>query len=133
VIRSFVLTNAAPYDNQPVAELLDSFRHQFKDLLGDGAYNDEQLQAYLKQYRDLNLLAPTKKNQRPARTTFQQKGLNALRLIAETVNAQLQEQFHLSKHDAKSTWGFIARIAAKVTAHSVGMMVKKIWGLPLLR
>lgn len=133
VIMSFLLTSAAPYDNQPVIELLDSFSHQLKDLLGDGAYNDGQLQAYLEQYRDLALLAPTKKNQTPERTSFQQKGLNKLRLIVETVNAQLQEQLHLSKHYAKSKWGLLTRIACKVTAHSVGMMVNKVWGRPLLR
>ncbi len=133
VVMGFMLTGAAAYDNQPVAELLESFQHQLKDLLGDGAYNDGPLQAYLAQYKAINLLAPTKRNQQPIRTKFQQKGLNSLRLITETVNAQLQEQLHLSKHYAKSTWGLLTRIAAKVTAHSVGMMINKIWGRPLLR
>ncbi|GAC1349558.1 MAG: hypothetical protein NVSMB27_23830 [Ktedonobacteraceae bacterium] len=53
-----------------------------------------------------------------------------MRLICETVNAQLQEQLHVSKHDAKSTWGLLTRIAAKVTAHSVGMMVNTLLGRP---
>ena len=49
------------------------------------------------------------------------------------VNAQLQEQLHLSKHYAKSTWGMMTRIEASVTAHSVGMMVNQLLGRPLLR
>ena len=67
-IMGWLLTSAAPYDNQPLIELLDSMPHHLRNLLGDGAYNDEKLQAYLEQYRSLTLLAPTKVNQRPKRT-----------------------------------------------------------------
>jgi hypothetical protein len=133
VILGYLLTGAAPYDNQPLVELLDSIPHRLKHLLGDGAYNDEPLQAFLKQHRDLTLLAPTKVSQQPKRTKAQQKTQNRLRLICETVNAQLQEQLHLSKHYAKSTWGFMTRVATKLTAHSIGMMVNLTLGRPALR
>ncbi len=132
VIMGFVLTAANRYDNQPVVELLDSFAHHLKRLLGDGAYNDAALQTFLEQYRSVELLAPTKVNQQPVRSKQAQKQLNRLRLICETINAQLQEQLHLSKHYAKSTWGLMTRIAAKVTAHSVGMMVNLALGRPPL-
>ena len=132
VIMGFVLTAANRYDNQPVVELLDSFAHHLKRLLGDGAYNDAALQTFLEQYRSVELLAPTKVNQQPVRSKQAQKQLNRLRLICETINAQLQEQLHLSKHYAKSTGGLMTRIAAKVTAHSVGMMVNLALGRPPL-
>jgi len=102
-------------------------------LLGDGAYNDAALQTFLEQYRSLELLAPVKVNQQPIRSKQAQLQLNRLRLICETVNAQLQEQLHVSRHYAKSTWGLITRIVAKLTAHSVGMMVNQLLGRPLLR
>src|SRR6266568_2919066 len=133
LIMGFLLTPASRYDNQPVVELLDSFSHHLKRLLGDGAYNDAALQNFLEQYRSVELLAPTKVNQQPVRSKQAQQQLNRLRLICETVNAQLQEQLHLSKHYAKSTWGLLTRIAAKLTAHSVGMMVNHLLGRPLLR
>jgi hypothetical protein len=133
VLMGFVLTPANRYDNQPVVEFLDSFSHHLKRLLGDGAYNDATLQSFLQQYRSVQLLAPTKVNQEPQRSVEAQRQLNRLRLICETVNAQLQEQLHLSKHDAKSIWGAMTRIAAKLTAHSVGMMVNQLLGRPLLR
>jgi hypothetical protein len=133
IILGFLLTSASRYDNQPVVELLDSFSHHLKRLLGDGAYNDAALQRYLEQYRSVELLAPAKVNQPPQRSKPAQRQLNRLRLICETVNAQLQEQLHLSKHYAKSTWGLLTRIAAKVTAHSLGMMVNALCGRPLLR
>jgi hypothetical protein len=132
VIMSFVLTPANRYDNQPVVEFLDSFSHHLKCLLGDGAYNDATLQKFLEQYRSLELLAPAKVNQESPRSPQAQQQLNRLRLICETVNAQLQEQLHLSKHYAKSTWGAMTRIAAKLTAHSVGMMVNQLLGRPPL-
>jgi hypothetical protein len=133
LILGFLLTPASRYDNQPVVELLDSFSHHLQRLLGDGAYNDAALESYLQQYRSLNLLAPAKANQAPKRSKSAQQQLNRLRLICETVNAQLQEQLHLSKHYAKSTWGLMTRMAAKVTAHSVGMMINTLLGRPALK
>jgi len=133
VVMNFLLTPANRYDNQPVVEFLDSFSHHLQRLLGDGAYNDTALQDFLEQCRSVQLLAPTKVNQDPVRSESAQKQLNRLRLICETVNAQLQEQLHLSKHYAKSSWGLMTRIAAKVTAHSVAMMVNQLLGRPPLR
>ena len=133
LIMGFLLTPASRYDNQPVVELLDSFAHHLHRLLGDGAYNDVALESYLQQYRSLRLLSPAKSNQTPKRSPSAQKQINRLRLICETVNAQLQEQLHLSKHYAKSTWGLLTRIAAKVTAHSVAMMVNTLLGRPALK
>ena len=133
IILGFLLTPANCYDNQPVVELLDSLSHHLTHLLGDGAYNDAVLQNYLEHSRSLRLLAPVKVNQAPIRSEPAQTQLNRLRLICETVNAQLQEQLHLSKHYAKSTWGLMTRVAAKATAHSVGMMVNLLLGRPVLQ
>ena len=105
IIMGFLLTPASRYDNQPVVELLDSFSHHLKQLLGDGASNDAALETSLAQSRSVQLLAPTKVNQPPARSQPAQRQLNRLRLICETVNAQLQEQLHLSKHYAQSLPG----------------------------
>lgn len=132
VIMSFLLTPANTYDNQPVVELLESCEHHLTRLLGDGAYNDADLQQFLSQTRDLEVLAPVKVNQPAVRSPLAQQQLNRLRLMCETVNAQLQEQLHLSKHYAKSIQGLRTRVAAKLTAHSVGMMVNVFWGQPAL-
>src|SRR5947207_1443281 len=76
VVMGFLLTPASRYDNQVVVELLDSFAHHLKRLLGDGAYNDAALQTFLEQYRSLELLAPVKLNQAPVRSQQAQKQLN---------------------------------------------------------
>src|SRR5438132_12198512 len=62
LIMGFLLTPASRHDNQPVVELLDSFSHHLKRLLGDGAYNDVALESYLERYRSLEVLAPRKVN-----------------------------------------------------------------------
>lgn len=132
VVMNFLLTPANRHDNQPVVELLESVSQQLKRLIGDGAYNDTALQSSLLLQYSLTLLAPTKSNQQPIRSGKDQQLLNRLRLICETVNAQLQEQLHLSKHYAKSSWGLMTRLAAKLTAHSVAMMVNQFLKRPLL-
>lgn len=132
VIMGFLLTAANTYDNQPVVELLDSFEHHLTHVLGDGAYNDADRQQALKHTRHLEVIAPVKMNQPPARSPLAQQQLNHLRLMCETAHAQLQEQLHLSKHYARSIQELRARIAAKLTAHSVGMMFNAFWGLPAL-
>src|SRR5947207_6392165 len=76
VVMGFLLTGASHYDNQVVVELLDSFAHHLKRLLGDGAYNDAALQTFLEQYRSLELLAPVKVNQQPIRCRQAQQQLN---------------------------------------------------------
>jgi hypothetical protein len=134
VILGFLLSPASRYDNQPVVELLDSFSHHLKRLLGDGAYNDAALQSYLEQYRSLELLAPSKVTQAPKRAKPAQRQLNRLRLICETVNAQRPRAIALVQAlRAIRTWGLLTRMAAKVTAHSVGMMVNLLLGRPVLQ
>src|SRR5260370_38656150 len=91
------------------------------------------MQTFLKEHHSAQVLGPVKVNEQPVRFKQGPKQLNRLRFICETVNAQLQEQLHLSKLHAKSTWGLLTRIAAKLTAHSVGMMVNQLLGRPLLR
>ena len=133
LIMGFLLTPASCYDNQPVVELLDSFSHHLKLLLGDGAYNDAARQSYLHQYRSLHLLAPAKAKPAPKRSASAHKQLNRLRLICATVTAQLQVQWHLSTHYAQSTWGLMTRLATKVTAPSVGLLVNTLLGRPALK
>jgi hypothetical protein len=44
-------------------------------------------------------------NEPPTRSKPAQRQLNRMLLICETVNAQLPEQLHMTKHYAKSSWG----------------------------
>lgn len=131
-ILDFVLTSAGPYDNQVVVEFFGRHQEQIRLVLGDKAYNDPELQAYLKEQFAIMLWAPRKANQIQVESKKSVKSKNTIRLIVETVNSQLQEQFHLSKHYAKSQWGIFTRIAAKITGHTIGMLINQILGRPKL-
>jgi hypothetical protein len=134
VIMGFFVTPASPYDKQVLVEPLDSCSHHLTHLLGDGAFNDAAIQSFLEQYRGLQLLAPTKVNQSPKRSQQAQRQRGRLRLICETFNAQRPRAIApVQTLCAIRTWGFLTRIAASVTAHSLGMMVNALCGRPLLR
>jgi hypothetical protein len=132
IILDFVLTSASPYDNQAVMELFEQHKGILREVLGDKAYNDQALQTTLKQELGITLWAPRKDNQQPVGSKDHRKVRHRARLMVETVNAQLQEQLHLSKHYAKSTWGLFTRVAAKVTAHTMGILINQLHGRPLL-
>ena len=131
-ILDFMLSSATPHDSQAVEELL-GVQASLKEVFGDKAYWIPEIMAVLKEQKGLILLACKKDNQEQTEKERRQgKQLNRLRLMVETVNAQLQEQLHLSKHYAKSTWGLFTRIAAKITAHTLGMFMNTLFGRPKL-
>lgn len=128
IILDFMLTSAAPHDSQPVMEFLEAHKEQLIEVLGDKAYNGELLQAMAKEELDILLSAPRKDNQEKIGTKEERACYARWRLVAERANSQLQEQFHLSKHYAKSRWGLMTRIAAKLTAHTIGILVNRLYG-----
>jgi len=130
-IIDYCLTHAASYDDQVVEEFLERNKTSIIEVLGDKAYVSKKLKKILREQMGIWLYTPKKRN---AKTTTQylSKKQSGWRLIVETVNAQLQEQFKLSKHYAKSKWGLITRIEAKITAHTMGQVVNLILGRPQL-
>lgn len=131
-IVDFVLTSASPYDNKVVPEFLEKHKGRLKEILGDKAYCDQPLKDSMHKEFDIKLYSPRKANQKKPTTFPFTKGMGKLRLMVETVNAQLQEQFHLSKHYAKSRRGLFTRIGAKLTAHTMGILINKLLGRPPL-
>lgn len=135
VVIDFMLSGAAPYDNQVVEEFVQRQHPLLQELYGDGAYNDAPLRSLLLQNHNLKLIAPFKENQKQAQSQAYRKIKKIFactRLMVETVNAQLQEQLHLSKHYAKSRWGAYTRINAKLAAHTLGILINTLLGRPPL-
>lgn len=52
------------------------------------------------------------------------------RHVVETVNAHLEDDLHLHFPKAKSTWGLLTRIAAKLVAFNLGIWLNRIFGRP---
>jgi IS5 family transposase len=131
-ILDFMLSPASPHDSQALEELVGA-QESLLYTLGDKAYWSPAIMEYLREQRGIILLASKKKNQKQTETEKKyDKQHNKIRLLVETINAQLQEQFHLSKHYAKSTWGLMTRVAAKVTMHTLGTVINQLYGRPPL-
>jgi len=130
-IIDYCLTHAASYDDQVVEEFLEKNKQTIDEVFGDKAYVSQELKKLLREYMGVWLYTPKKKN---AKNTTQHlnRQQSKLRLMVETVNAQLQEQFKLSKHYAKSKWGLLTRISAKITAHTMGQVINLMLGRPRL-
>jgi len=52
------------------------------------------------------------------------------RQVVETVNGQLVDVFHLHFPRARSIWGLLTRLAAKVLAVNIGEQINRLWGRP---
>ncbi len=55
-----------------------------------------------------------------------------LRQLIEVVNAQLHGQFAIERTLAKTLWGLVTRVQAKLTAHTIGVYLNVLSGRPPL-
>lgn len=130
MIVDFVLAPAHLTDSTFTTQLLRDKYHLL--VLGDKGYIDAPVQAALAQRQDVVLLTPKRANQHiqlPA-------GLTALishfRQLIETVNSQLADQFRIETNKAKGMSGLVARLHAKLAAHTLGLYLNVLSGRPLL-
>jgi hypothetical protein len=134
IVMDFALSAANHFDNQIVPEFMAQYAYRgiLEEVRGDKAYTDLPMQTDLLTEHGIRLKAPLRANQSVKDILHDQfvstKADNVKRLMVEQVNSQFQEQFHLSKHYAKSVHGLFTRVAAKVTAHSIGMLVNIMVG-----
>lgn len=99
-------------------------------VLGDKAYLNAPLQETLRTEQDLVLLTPTRRNQRVQLAPSVARLLAHFRQAIETLNSQLSEQFHMERNRAKSLDGLCARVQAKLTAHTVSVLLNVLDHLP---
>ena len=50
--------------------------------------------------------------------------------VVETVNGLLEQVFHLHYPKARSRWGLLARVSAKVAALNLGIWLNRRFGRP---
>lgn len=101
-------------------------------VLGDKAYLNAPLQDALRAEQGLVLLTPLRANQRVQHDPALQRLIAHFRQAIETLNSQLSEQFHLERNKAKSLDGLCARVQAKLTAHTLGVLLNALDHLPPL-
>ncbi len=50
------------------------------------------------------------------------------RQVIETINDHLTEVLHIELPNARTMWGLLTRIAAKLLAINLGLMLNRLWG-----
>ena len=87
--------------------------------LGDKGFLDRLRQQVLKEDRDVILLTPKRNNQKQQNAPGWDAILNRVRRLIETVFSQGKDGFGLEKPFARTLWGLISRVIAKLTGLTI--------------
>jgi len=126
VIRDFVLAPASANDHVVAPELLAAVADVL--VLGDKGYIDAALAQTLRAEQGVTLATPLRRNQRAQRDPAFVRLLNGMRQVIETVNDQLEEQFGIGRNHAHTFAGLCARLASKLTAHTICLYINRLLG-----
>ncbi len=126
VIRNFSLAPASAHDLTVAPELLGE--EWDRVVLGDKGYISASLAQALREERQVRLLTPLRSNQKPPRDPAFTRVLNGMRQVIETVNDQLEDQFRIGKNHAHTFGGLCARLASKLTAHTLCVYINRMLG-----
>jgi hypothetical protein len=126
LILDFVVAQA----NMPEVQGGEDLLEEHTDLVafGDQGFVSAPLAERLWRENRLRLWTlPRRKEQRTAPEELT-TCLNRVRQVIETVNSQLVEQFHLQTNHAQSFGGLTARLYAKLTAHTLYVVLNRLRG-----
>jgi len=95
--------------------------YEYRDLLslGDKGFLDRLGQQVLEEDRDVILLTPKRKNQKQQNPPGWEAVLNRVRRLIETAFSQSKDGFGLEKPFARTLWGLISRVIAKLTGLTI--------------
>ncbi len=126
VIRNFSLAAASVHDVMVAPELLGE--EWDRVVLGDKGYISAPLAQALREERQVTLVTPPRSNQRTQRDPAFTQLTNGMRQVIETINDQLEDQFRLGKNHAHTFGGLCARLASKLTAHTLCIYINRLLG-----
>ncbi len=130
VIVDFVLAPAHLTDGTFTEQLLGNNYHLL--VVGDKGSVDASVQTTLAERQDVLLLTPKRANQHVQLPAGLTSLISHFRQMIETVNSQLADQFHIETNKAKCMSGLVARLQAKLAAHTFGLYINLLTGRPLL-
>jgi hypothetical protein len=101
--------------------------YEYRDLLGlgDKGFLDAPTQQVLDEDRGVIMLTPKRKNQKAQNPPGWDALMNRTRRLIETVFSQSKEGFGMEKPYARSLWGVLCRIIAKLTGMTIAAWVNK--------
>jgi hypothetical protein len=126
VIRTFSLAAASLHDITVAPELLGE--EWDRVVLGDKGYVSAPLARALQVERQVTLVTPSRSNQQVQRAPALTRLVNGMRQVIETVNDQLEEQFRIGRNHAHTFGGLCARVASKLTAHTLCVYINRLLG-----
>jgi len=126
VIRNFSLAAASAHDVMVAPDLLGE--EWDRVVLGDKGYISAPLARSLQEERQVTLITPQRRTQTPTRDPVFTRLANGMRQVIETVNDQLEDQLRIGKNHAHTFGGLCARLASKLTAHTLCMYINRLLG-----
>ncbi len=119
----YTLVPANEHEYEPLLELVDSDETVIADKgLWGRAYNERM--------RCVEVLLLTPARKRTAANRDRERTLAGLRLTIESVFSNLKEQMRLERHLAKTPRGLAQRIAQRLLALTLGILLNTIAGRP---
>ncbi len=128
VILDFVLAPANVLELHAGQEVLEE--HTDLETLGDKAFVSAPVAERLWTENRVRLLTIPRRNEQRQVPKPLRRLLNGARQVAETVNSQLAEQFHIEVNHAQRFWGLTARLLTKLSAHTLCVHLNRLLGKP---
>ncbi len=103
------------------------------DVIADKGLLGVDFQQELHYFAQINLQTAAKTNMKEERSKNFIQWLVSTRRLVETVIGQLTERFHIEKVRARKLWYLTNRVARKVLAHTIAIVINKKLGNPPLQ
>jgi hypothetical protein len=113
IITDWELIPANADEREAALDLLETYRD--RTILGDKGFLDRWRQALLTELTGNQLLTPKRSNQKEQNAPAWDALMNRLRRWIETTFSQAKDVFGLEKPRARTFWGVISRLIAKLT------------------
>jgi hypothetical protein len=117
VITDWELIPANADEREAALDLLESYRDRI--IFGDKGFLDQLRQTLLAELTGNQLLTPKRANQQEQNPPAWDALMNRFRRLIETAFSQGKDGFGLEKPRARTLWGLLSRLIAKLTAMTI--------------
>lgn len=123
VITDWELIPANADEREAAWDMLYEYHHLF--CLGDKGFLERLRQQVLEEDRGVVLMTPKRKNQKEQNPADWDATMNRVRRLIETMFSQSKDGFGVEKPYARTLWGLISRLIAKLTGMTIAAWFNK--------
>ncbi len=117
VITDWEIIPANADEREAALDLLETYRD--RTIFGDKGFLDQLRQALLAELTGNQLLTPKRANQKEQQPPAWEALMNRFRRLIESTFSQGKDCFGLEKPRARTLWGLLSRLIAKLTAMTI--------------